>query len=123
MPFVLRPQIDQMQKEIEASVLMQRLSYQTENVLSNKTTRNRIVLSWQFPSVRGSNCNIRPHGQDGAAVAKKTRTRGKEATTVSTIGGLRKFEFLGRVFMSIKNYFRMYMANCQSSITCLKSFS
>ena len=47
MPFVLRPQIDQMQKEIEASVLMQRLSYQTENVLSNKSTRNRIVLSYK----------------------------------------------------------------------------
>ena len=31
----------------KASVLMQRLSYQTETVLSNKTTRNRIVLSFK----------------------------------------------------------------------------
>ena len=61
---------------------------------------------WQYPSVRGSCCNIQPPGHDGVAVAK-TRTRGKEAITLSTIRGLGKFDFLGRVFMSFKTYFRM----------------
>ena len=35
---------------LEASVLMQRLSYPTETVLSNKITTNRIVLSFKDPS-------------------------------------------------------------------------
>ena len=34
-------------QKASASVLMQRLSYQTETVLSNKITRNRIVLSFK----------------------------------------------------------------------------
>ena len=55
----------------------------------------------------GSCCNIQPHGLDGAAVAKKLEQEGKEATTLSTIRGLGKFDFLGRVFMSVENYFRM----------------
>ena len=33
--------------QTKASVLMQRLSYPTETVLSNKITRNRIVLSFK----------------------------------------------------------------------------
>ena len=37
-------------KEQEVSVVMQRLSYPTETVLSNKITTNRIVLSFKDPS-------------------------------------------------------------------------
>ena len=59
---------------------------------------------WQYPSVRGSCCNIQRHGHDGAAVAKKLE---QEAITLSTMRGLGKFDFLGRVFMSFKNSFRM----------------
>ena len=45
--------------------------------------------------------------QNGTAVAKKLEQERKEATTLSTIRGLGKFDFLGRVFMSVENYFRM----------------
>ena len=37
---------------IKASVLMQRLSYPTETVISNKITRNRIVLSFKVCSIK-----------------------------------------------------------------------
>ena len=33
---------------------------------------------WQYASVRGSCCNIQPHGHDGAAVAKKLEQEGRQ---------------------------------------------
>ena len=57
-----------------------------------------LVKVWQlqYPSVR-RNCCIVSSLMVRMAL-QKTRTRGKEATTVSTIRGLVNFEFLGRVF-------------------------
>ena len=66
----------------EASVLMQRLSYATDTVLSNKITRNRIVLSFKDsprkpfgrrPRVAKVRVTYEERGQEGSAFPEAAR--------------------------------------------------
>ena len=79
------------QVSLEASVLMQRLSYPTETVLSNKNTRNTIVLSFK-DSPRNP---LRRRPMDGRRREKPASFVGRERVGSSGCGGLSRTNTLG----------------------------